>query len=1427
MAIACDRDCPRCRQEKQSVYICLKSEAEFLSSLLRLGADEQGKINLLGYDPSHLIDWFLYAKRSSGPKTTSRFDRGLKLLDELGKLLFDIGQVTARDNARRLLLMSKAERKLVDAFIESPPGSSIVYEKETEEARKILERASRELKEPRNRVLWQERYSGELEIRSGFVSLKNWVSFNWEEMKSVVWLLQWSEEEDLKDRDRSLAFLARAYLHGVARFALGNPNAGVGDWEVSGYWIDPVAAEEGVPTTEAQNLGNGAGRSRERQTFCGVPTPSNPAQRLACEASATFLDEFLDDASWNGSSAEAGDKLFDLFFMCKGESGWFWTFSKQQYDYIAKEWHKQSKHKRKLRPVLEIFRFKTAGFINLLEGTGSLIVELHNFRTEKFICESIGYQLEDAQSVAKDFADAEALLPGVATSSFYFLRISSHGEAGSEGGEKSEKSSLSEGALVAQFRISEEVRRNPAKRLKVMASIRAWVERWRAKDHSLARFSEVIRDIERPLQRRTARAAIISRNLSHNIGSHALANSRFFEAIGVLHLETSSPNEREEKDEMPCLHGDLPPGRRKRHLTKGEVWRARGRLGTLNSYLQGRLDFIARALGETTSHPEPMFFVNDLLKGFLSQAVLLNTFLSDNGFTCDNMEFRISLPGAAEPMRFHVPPAANPVHDLRHVSFELENQCTFRDLLIAIPGGMVGRHAFYAFMENLMRNAAKYGTLAHPKTGKTRLIVNLRLEERRMDRGLPTIGSEDDRYACYELTITENLSPDGGGAASDVGGTGKIALKIRTYLNEDIIDEAGQLQTQGHGIQEMKVCAQFLAGGDRRALVFPSDRLSVEGDDRDDPYYRSYLSQNPEVLKQPASGKPGSRNAWMGDDVQNSLRCLDLPCEESGAWDAGNGRDPATIRPHLAYRMILQRPVLLGVVSFVEGEDSRSQPVGSVPEEEPSVVFYNTIETLASSPAYFGLVLVNADFSPELLQRMAAFHTALPYRLMVVVEKDDAVSTWRSAIESWQKEQARIWWASPEDEKGDRPRPFPLPPRRIHVIHCAELFGLAQSPGEGEHRRWQSLICTIYEKWLVAFKGHELSAAYPPPQKMGPWHLFIGFERDATTIRKRWFPQGSDGREQGGFTSGVVHLHLFGSRMQPVEHAQAPPSLHADVWQKPADSNLRHAILALDNHGKVFPGLAEKPPLCSIAAYHPFSGTEQVALFQMLDNPPAEEFSRALFIYAVVESLLTRIVVVDERVAEATVEAIDAGEQRICEGKTSRLQTARIYPIYSIQTEVEGTKGSTPFCLSETVAEALQATLAENDVTGKEGLAISPVSRNSGLVATQIAVQDRREGESLKVRLVSQEELAPDCLVIHEGVVDVIHDRKGWPTGLHRQLHSICPWVVRTSGRGSMSRHLGNELPFLDFSELSDTTYRQVNKVALAKGILSLRGGAV
>src|SRR6185369_11940960 len=98
---------------------------------------------------------------------------------------------------------------------------------------------------------------------------------------------------------------------------------------------------------------------------------------------------------------------------------------------------------------------------------------------------------------------------------------------------------------------------------------------------------------------RSATAAIMSRNMSHNIGSHVLASS------------------------------DLMSGVHKIEVQK------------LHNFLQQRMDFIAQVVTYTPSWGEPLFFFKDLLQGFFDQYLLLSHLIKDQGYK--DIVFKISI----------------------------------------------------------------------------------------------------------------------------------------------------------------------------------------------------------------------------------------------------------------------------------------------------------------------------------------------------------------------------------------------------------------------------------------------------------------------------------------------------------------------------------------------------------------------------------------------------------------------------------------------------------------------------------------------------------------------------------------------------------------------------------------------------------------
>jgi hypothetical protein len=87
-----------------------------------------------------------------------------------------------------------------------------------------------------------------------------------------------------------------------------------------------------------------------------------------------------------------------------------------------------------------------------------------------------------------------------------------------------------------------------------------------------------------------------------------------------------------------------------------------------------------------------------------------------------------------------------------------------------------------------------------------------------------------------------------------------------------------------------------------------------------------------------------------------------------------------------------------------------------------------------------------------------------------------------------------------------------------------------------------------------------------------------------------------------------------------------------------------------------------------------------------------------------------------------------------------------------------------------------------------------------------------------------------DAVVLHEGVIDTL-PQAIWPSNKgaateaqEMRLLSLAPRVLRSSGRGSLARRLNSDLPFIEFSEISETVYRSRNKPALGKALCSVSG---
>ena len=172
---------------------------------------------------------------------------------------------------------------------------------------------------------------------------------------------------------------------------------------------------------------------------------------------------------------------------------------------------------------------------------------------------------------------------------------------------------------------------------------------------------------------RSAIGSIMSRNGSHNIGSHVLA--------ALSHNVGTMPDDR-----------------------------------VLYQYIQHRMDYIATATTDFPTWSSAEKLVNGLMRRFLSQRHLLDYIASSEGLHA---------------YKFQDPNISVDAEQLNTIRLRIRNLDKLdsngtphefieykdikatadfdEDVAVAIPGGVIGGHAFFTILENVIRNAAKHG----------------------------------------------------------------------------------------------------------------------------------------------------------------------------------------------------------------------------------------------------------------------------------------------------------------------------------------------------------------------------------------------------------------------------------------------------------------------------------------------------------------------------------------------------------------------------------------------------------------------------------------------------------------------------------------------------------------------------------------------
>lgn len=248
---------------------------------------------------------------------------------------------------------------------------------------------------------------------------------------------------------------------------------------------------------------------------------------------------------------------------------------------------------------------------------------------------------------------------------------------------------------------------------------------WR---HSL---NVVATDINRELKKKSILsnvAQISSRNMSHNIGSHVLANlikyieSEYFQIFGIT--EESIKEKHDNAKEIEKLISFL-------------------------EYVMHRMDFLA-----DIATAEPLMEVtSDIFDDVISKFI-------------ENDHIKSYITGNERKFE---------------IFYEKKNQ---GDSFIALPNDLLGSHAIYVILENIIRNTAKHSQISDQK-----FIIQV-------------LADINEKYPDYvRLLIYDNIK------TSNID---SLIKQQNNHLKQSILDKNRDLRREAWGILEMKIAAAYL-----------------------------------------------------------------------------------------------------------------------------------------------------------------------------------------------------------------------------------------------------------------------------------------------------------------------------------------------------------------------------------------------------------------------------------------------------------------------------------------------------------------------------------------------------------------------------------------------------------------------------------------
>ena len=461
----------------------------------------------------------------------------------------------------------------------------------------------------------------------------------------------------------------------------------------------------------------------------------------------------------------------------------------------------------------------------------------------------------------------------------------------------------------------------------------------------------------------SAKAAIMSRNMSHNLGSHVMAYlKQHLSSVQDMIRDNVLSTLFNSEDDITTPEGLIAWNKRCQNLIKEQNDELSEvalpflvGLGKFISYLQERQDFIATIATNYVPYFSTVNF-KDFVYDELNPDLRYERHKDRSGLQPDNILLgniarseglaRKTNPTMHKEMSEIVlkyrhfdgmpvyDPYGNPLPEKKYRDIveriaDLENMRTF---MVQLPGGVVGRQAIFSIVENVIRNAAKHGKWGQEENKKLELTfdryyledIENGIKPDYVPEGEDTLdaflkkyyGAALDKDNICIVTITDNMS-------FEKKGTPKTECKnlaaIRDALIEPYIDNTTveMLQTN-KGIKEMRISAAWLRGVEDDVKInplyinedFDFDKIPDEKKDKEDHYLKAsnFWNENGQWIgKAPVLMVRACANTPKEDYHLQYVFCLSKPKEvalilSKEQWENGfdNKERREQIKKHLS-----------------------------------------------------------------------------------------------------------------------------------------------------------------------------------------------------------------------------------------------------------------------------------------------------------------------------------------------------------------------------------------------------------------------------------------------------------------------------------------------------------------------------------------------